>query len=62
MGLHDDKSTRLGRSKESRFEKICFRDGGFFLGIAHNNIPHGLGIFFYPDQKFDCGFYMVMNI
>ncbi|EAR90964.2 MORN motif protein (macronuclear) [Tetrahymena thermophila SB210] len=39
------------------FSKINFQDGGFFIGITQNNIPNGLGLFQYSDQKFDCGFY-----
>ncbi|KAL4459975.1 hypothetical protein ABPG74_003501 [Tetrahymena malaccensis] len=51
-------STKLQDNQEQiTFSKINFQDGGFFIGITQNNIPNGLGLFQYSDQKFDCGFY-----
>ena len=34
-----------------------YKDGGKFLGIAKKQEKNGMGIFIYPDNKWDMGFY-----
>ena len=39
-----------------------FSNGSYYEGQWRNNLPNGLGLFHYPDGKFDAGFYKARSL